>query len=325
MFSICWFFLIFSGIFLRMIIVVYTTIVKNGLRGVKNMKNRTVSNLLYAHEHDMGGFPVRQPFPTSRVDSIDPFLLLHHADVKVPKMTKPAHAGVGPHPHRGFSPVTFVFKGGVHHRDSRGNNSVVYAGGAQWMHAGMGVIHSERPPVDIHERGGRQEIIQLWINTPARNKMDQPSYTPIQAEEVPVVFSNDLLVKVNVFAGNLLNQQGKIETLTPLNAATVEVQPGGKISIPIPSDHHVFLYLLDGKIKIEGYGLAEGLHAAVFNNDGDGITFEGIESTRLLLMTGVPLNEKVVAHGPFVMNSETQILEAMRDYQMGKMGMLIEE
>src|SRR5688500_13192601 len=125
------------------------------------MTNRKVKYLLYAEERDMGGMPIRQPFPTLKVDQVDPFLLLHHADVKVSEHVQPSHAGVGPHPHRGFSPVTFIFKGGVHHRDSRGNNSIVYAGGAQWMNAGMGVMHSERPPADIHERGGRQEIIQL--------------------------------------------------------------------------------------------------------------------------------------------------------------------
>src|SRR5688500_3399223 len=149
------------------------------------MKNRTVSNLLYAHPYDMGGIPIKQPFPTAKVDQIDPFLLLHHAEIKVSKHIDPSQAGVGPHPHRGFSPVTFIFKGGVHHSDSRRNNSVVYAGGAQLMNAGMGAIHSERPPDDIHEIGGSQEIIQLWINSPAKNKMDPPAYFPLQAADTP--------------------------------------------------------------------------------------------------------------------------------------------
>jgi quercetin 2,3-dioxygenase len=160
------------------------------------MKPRTVSHLLYAHPMDMGGLPIRQPLPTQNVQQVDPFLLLHHASIKVPTHTVPAKAGVSPHPHRGFSPVTFVFQGGVHHRDSRGNDNVVYAGGAQWMNAGMGIIHSERPPHDIHEVGGKQEIIQLWINTPAKNKFDQPSYFPLQASEVPSTVSADGLVTV---------------------------------------------------------------------------------------------------------------------------------
>src|SRR4030095_15893721 len=112
------------------------------------MKSRTIKHTLYARQFDMGGMPIRQPFPSAEAEQVDPFLLLHHAEVKVPGHTPVEKSGVGPHPHRGFSPVTFIFKGGVHHRDSRGNNNAVYAGGTQWMNAGMGIIHSERPPAD---------------------------------------------------------------------------------------------------------------------------------------------------------------------------------
>jgi quercetin 2,3-dioxygenase len=289
------------------------------------MKNRSVTHLLYAHPYDMGGLPIRQPFPTANVESIDPFLLLHHADVKVPRHVKPEHAGVGPHPHRGFSPVTFIFKGGVHHRDSRGNNSVVYEGGTQWMSAGRGVIHSERPPVDIHERGGRQEIIQLWINTPAANKMDQPTYFPAQAESIPVVVQDEGRVKIHVVAGTLLSTTGPVPVQYPINAATIEMKAGGRTEIELPLTHNAFIYLLNGKLKVADYGIVEGLHATKFASDGDGITLEAVEDSRILLMSGEPLNENVVAKGPFVMNSETQVLEAMRDYQLGKMGVLIED
>ena len=272
----------------------------------------------------MGGLPIRQPFPSHNVEQIDPFILLHHASINVPTHMEPDHGGVGPHPHRGFSPVTFIFKGGVHHRDSRGNDSVIYEGGAQWMNAGMGVIHSERPPLDIHERGGRQEIIQLWINTPSQHKMDQPQYFPLTAEGTPSLVSDDKKVNLKVQSGELLGLKGPIRAMSPVIAATLEFKKGGKISIPLPADHNAFIYLLDGKLSVETFGLVEGLHAVVFNNNGEGITLAALEDTRILLMTGEPLNEKVVAHGPFVMNSETQILEAMRDYQMGKMGILIE-
>jgi redox-sensitive bicupin YhaK (pirin superfamily) len=289
------------------------------------MKTRTVSHLLYAEPFDMGGMPIRQPFPTQRVEQIDPFLLLHHADLKVPAHLPPDDAGVGPHPHRGFSPVTFIFKGGVHHRDSRGNDSVIYAGGAQWMNAGMGMIHSERPPHDIHEIGGRQEIIQLWINTPSQHEMDQPQYFPLSAEEAPHKISDDGKVNLRIFSGELAGIKGPIPSHTEVNAATIEFKAGGKISIPLPADHNSFLYLLDGKITLSGYGLVEGHHAVVLKKDGDGIEIEALEDTRVLLMSGKPLEEEVVHHGPFVMNNQTQILEAMRDYQMGKMGVLIEE
>jgi redox-sensitive bicupin YhaK (pirin superfamily) len=289
------------------------------------MKNRSVSQLLYAHMMDMGGLPVRQPLPTNKVDQIDPFILLHHADIKVPVNRKPEHGGVGPHPHRGFSPVTFIFKGGVHHRDSRGNNSVIYAGGAQWMNAGMGIIHSERPPQDIHEIGGRQEIIQLWINTPGKNKMDQPAYFPISGDGVPKKISDDGEITLNVFSGEILGVKGPVPSQAVVNAATLEIKKGGKIEIPLPESHNVLLYLLDGKLNVDGFGMVEGLHIVHFKNDGEGIRIQGLENTRALLLSGEPLHEKLAKHGPFVMNSETQILEAMRDYQMGKMGVLIEE
>ena len=289
------------------------------------MKNRTVSRLLYAEMVDMGGLPVRQPLPTQQVEQVDPFLLLHHADVKVPTMIDTRHAGVGPHPHRGFSPVTFIFKGGVHHRDSRGNNSVIYAGGAQWMNAGRGILHSERPPDDIHEIGGRQEIIQLWINTPAAHKMDQPSYFPLEANEVPETFSDDRLVTVRVFAGEVLGVKGPIPVPTEVNAATLTFEKGGRISIPLPEHHEALLYLLDGQATVDGFGLVDGLHLVHFKKDGEGFAAQAIEGTRALLLSGRPLNEEVVSYGPFVMNNQTQILEAMRDYQMGKMGVLIED
>lgn len=289
------------------------------------MKNRTVARLLYAHLVDMGGFPVRQPLPANPVEQLDPFLLLHHADVKAPTHIDPDNAGIGPHPHRGFSPVTFIFKGGVHHRDSRGNDSTIYAGGAQWMNAGMGIIHSERPPHDIHQIGGRQEIIQLWINTPAKNKMDQPMYFPLKAEEVPSVKSEDGSVKINVFAGELAGSKGPAPSLTPVNAATLEFSTGGTVSVALPVHHNTLMYVLDGKLSVEGFGLVEGLHLVHFKNDGEGITATALEDTRALLLSGEPLNEKVVSYGPFVMNTQTQILEALRDYQLGKMGVLIEE
>jgi quercetin 2,3-dioxygenase len=289
------------------------------------MKVRSVSQLLYAHGYDMGGIPVKQPFPTSRVEQFDPFLLLHHAEINVPKHVEPDHAGVGPHPHRGFSPVTFIFKGGVHHRDSRGNDSVVYAGGAQWMNAGMGILHSERPPVNIHETGGKQEIIQLWINTPAQHKMDQPQYFAVHANDTGKFISSDKSIQLNVVAGEMLGARGPVPSIRPVNAATLTIKSQAEISIPLPEVHNVFLYLLNGKISIENFGLTESLHAALFRRDGEGIAFKALEDSTLLIMSGEPLNESVVSHGPFVMNTQTEILEAMRDYQKGKMGVLIEE
>jgi hypothetical protein len=288
------------------------------------MKLRSVARLLYAHQVDMGGMPIRQPLPSQQVEQIDPFLLLHHANIKAPTHIDPDDAGVGPHPHRGFSPVTFIFQGGVHHRDSRGNDSVIYAGGAQWMNAGMGIIHSERPPHNIHDIGGRQEIIQLWINTPAKHKMDQPAYYPLAADQAPAFASDDGKVTGKVFSGEVRGVKGPIPSQAIVNAATLEFEKDGRVSIPVPNNHNALIYLLDGKLQIDNFGLVEGLHLVHFKNDGESIALTAAERTRALFLTGLPLNEEVVSYGPFVMNTQTQILEAMRDYQMGKMGVLIE-
>lgn len=286
---------------------------------------RTIQQQLYAAPRDRGGFPIRQPFPAPQVAQIDPFLLLHHADMKVPVNVDVRHAGVGPHPHRGFSPVSFIFKGGVRHQDSRGNDNVVYAGGTQWMNAGMGIVHSERPPHDIHELGGRQELIQLWVNMPAKNKMDQPSYQPLTAEETPFLLSNDRKVRVNIVAGELNGVEGKIETLSPVNAFTAQFEKDGTFEWTIPASHNTFIYVLQGKLEMNGQDTIQEKYLAWLNNDGEQFTLKALEAdTIILIASGEPLNEPVVSHGPFVMNNETQLMEAFRDYQLGKMGVLIE-
>lgn len=288
-------------------------------------ENRTIRSIEYAATYNMGGFPVRQAFPTNTIQNIDPFLLLHHADVKVPANIPLSQAGVGPHPHRGFAPVTFIFEGGVHHRDSRGNDNVVYKGGVQWMNAGMGIIHSERPPKDIFELGGRQEIIQLWVNMPSKNKMDQPSYFPLTAEDIPFIESEDKQTRINIVSGELDGIKGITPTLSAVNTFTVEMKQGARYSFSIPSTHNAFIYLLDGELKINESNSIKGKYAAVFNNDGNGFDIEATANTRFFIGSGEPLNEPIASHGPFVMNNETQIMEAFRDYQMGKMGVLIED
>ena len=289
------------------------------------MNNRTIRSMVYAATFDMGGMPVRQAFPSAKIEAPDPFLLLHHANIKVPIHTAIKNAGVGPHPHRGFSPVTFIFKGGVHHRDSRGNNNVVYAGGTQWMNAGMGIIHSERPPQDIHENGSRQEIIQLWVNTPAAHKMDRPAYYPLTEAETPTILSDDSLVKINIQAGELNGVKGKIPTFSPVNTFTVHMKKGGNFRFNIPRSHNAFIYLLNGQLQVTGDSEVNASYAVIFNNDGDGFGLTALEDTDFFVGTGEPLNEPIASHGPFVLNSQTQLMEAFRDYQMGKMGVLIED
>lgn len=287
-------------------------------------KNRSIKSIVYASQFDMGGMPVRQAFPSAKAESLDPFLLLHHAEVKVPTHIPVLKAGVGPHPHRGFSPVTFIFKGGVHHRDSRGNNNVVYEGGTQWMNAGMGIVHSERPPADIHDIGGLQEIIQLWVNTPAAHKMDQPTYIPITAADTPSIESEDGLIKINIHSGELNEVKGPIPSFSPVNTYTANAKKGGHFFFDIPANHHAFIYLLHGKIQINEDEI-DSKFVTMLNNDGTGFELTALENSTIIIGTGEPLKESIASHGPFVMNTQSEIMEAFRDYELGKMGVLIED
>lgn len=289
------------------------------------MSLRNIQAIVLASLKDMDGVPVWQGFPTAHQDRIDPFLLLHHLQMKVPAYVSPRHAGVPPHPHRGFSPVTFVYKGGVHHRDSRGNNNTVYEGGTQWLNAGMGIIHSERPPADIQEIGGEQEMIQLWVNVPIAHKMDQPSYYSLDADATPTVKTEDGLATIRVVSGDILGTKGAIPTVTPVNTAMISAKAGAKLAWDIPRDHQAFLYILDGALKFTSGEEVGPWNTVVFKQDGEGIQFEVSRDASLFFASGLPIHEKVVAHGPYVMHTETAILEAMRDFQVGKMGILIEE
>ncbi len=289
------------------------------------MKLRSVRALQFAEMVDMGGIPVRQPLPTQKIDMVDPFLLLHHHAGRVEAESRPQEVGVGPHPHRGFSPVTFIFKGDVHHRDSRGNSAVVKAGGVQWMDAGMGLLHSERPSKEFAEKGGDQEIVQLWVNTPHRFKMDQPNYQALQFEDIPQIqLENDKGI-IQVVVGNYSGINGPAKTKSDLIFLRADLNPGAEHAITIPEQYNLLIYVLKGSLEIEQYATVPALNLVIFKNDGDTVSMKTDQHTTLLILAGLPLNEKVETYGPFVMSSQTEIMQAMRDYQMGKMGMLIEE
>ena len=286
---------------------------------------RSIHKIIPAQKVNMGGIILDQSLPVNGVEQIDPFLLIHHWANKLPGGEREKDLGVGPHPHRGFSPVTLIFKGAVHHRDSLGTKSVIRAGGAQWMNSGKGIVHSERPPKELAEAGGDFELIQFWANTPANRKMEPAKYQPLTAEKTPWITSEDGKVKAGVVAGETLGKTGPIELMTPMLVMRFEIGSGGKMEIPIPKNFNALLYLLDGKAEINGERHSGAKDLVWFKNDGESISFEGLEETRAILLAGAPINEPLATYGPFVMNNQTQIMEALRDYQMGKMGVLIEE
>ena len=283
---------------------------------------RSVKKIIAAQKVNMGGHILDQPLPVNGVDQIDPFLLIHHWKRLMKGGDQQKHVGVGPHPHRGFSPVTFVFEGAVEHRDSLGNRATVTKGGTQWMHAGKGITHSERPSKTIAEEGGLQEFIQFWVNTPATHKMETPYYLPISCKDTPKVHKG--AVEIGVVAGSFENKNGPAKTYSNQILLRGETHANDNITITIPKDFNMLIYILNGSIKTNGTE-AKTKDLIWYNNDSDIVNLELSEGTRFIVLSGQPINESLSSYGPFVMNSQTEILEALKDAQLGKMGVLIED
>ena len=285
------------------------------------MNYRSVSNILESSIIDMGSFQVKQPLPTQKVPQISPFLLLHHfGPINVEPGFDPID--LGPHPHRGFEPVTFLYQGGIRHKDSLGNEGILEAGDIQWMTSGRGIIHSERASDFFMENGGTIEGIQLWVNLPAQNKMTQPKYQEIRKNDIPIIAENK--VTHRLVSGNWNGQKGIVDTFSPMIIIQTSILSGGKTNIPIPENFNACIYILSGKIILnDNFDYSAG-KMIYFTNNGDGICIEGLTDTEILVLCGEPIEEPLAQYGPFVMNSQTEIMEAMRDYQMGKMGFYID-
>ena len=285
---------------------------------------KTVNKIISGHSINVGSIKVQELLPNNG-KFLSPFLVFHHGIAKIETHIPIAQQGVGPHPHRGFSAISFIYSGGVHHRDSRGNNHKVYAGGTQWTSAGMGIIHSERVPEDIFEHGGEQELLQVWVNTPAAHKMDEPEYHAATAEETPTIKTDDGLTIVRVPAGNVNSTKGIIPTFTDVTTAMLEMKTGGSFTFNFKATDNTLVYVLKGSISINNADTVTSKQLALMNNDGDSFTINATENTLLFVGSGEIINEPIASHGPFVMNTQTEIMAAFKDYQMGKMGVLIED
>jgi quercetin 2,3-dioxygenase len=286
-----------------------------------------------------GGFPVRRPFPKAGMLQVDPFLLLDHLG---PVQWGPGEGvGAPDHPHRGFETVTYLLSGEMQHRDSAGHHGDLRAGDVQWMTAGAGVVHSELPTADFMRTGGVMHGFQLWVNLPAAEKMIPPRYQDIPAAHIPEAISRNGRVKARVIAGSAMGQSAVIETRTPIMYLHYTLQPGGTATQAIPADYNAFLYVIRGIVHVgeDRRPVREGQLALLGDlrarrspgqppppgaGTVDDATF-GVHAAAdlpadVLLLGGLPLNEPVARHGPFVMNTEQQILEAIRDFQEGRMG-----
>jgi redox-sensitive bicupin YhaK (pirin superfamily) len=285
---------------------------------------RTVSGIVNSIETlEGGGFLVRRPFPKASFSEFDPFLLL---DEMGPMEVAPGQAkGAPDHPHRGFETVTYLLSGDMEHKDSRGHAGRLRPGDVQWMTAGAGVVHSEMPSREFMRAGGRMHGFQLWVNLPQRDKMMKPRYQEISSSQIPKASSADGLVNVSVIAGEAMGQKAVIETRTPIIYLHYRIEPGGVATQQVPDDYQAFAYVVEGEglFGADGESAGDG-QMIMFSQDGGKVRIENPSDAKvtleLLLIAGVPLNEPVARYGPFVMNTDDEIRQAIEDYQLGRMG-----
>jgi len=282
------------------------------------MTTRSVAQLVHATPQLEGeGMIVTRPFPTARLDQLDPFLLL---DRMGPVKHGPGEAkGAPDHPHRGFETVTYVLEGTIEHGDSQGNHGRIGPGDVQWMTAGSGVIHSEMPSEEIRRDGGRLHGFQLWVNLPRIDKMMKPRYQELRAADIPTATSADGKVTVTVIAGESLGTKATIDTRTPILYLHVRLAAGAHFTQAIPEAYNAFAFVIGGEAAF-GDRLAHENDMVVFNGDGDEVAISSENGAELLLIGGVPLHEPIARYGPFVMNTPGEIRQAMIDYQSGRFG-----
>lgn len=283
------------------------------------MADRHVLRLHPALRDDIGDLVTRRPVPGPELPHLDPFLFLNHHG---PQVYPPNNHGLpfGPHPHRGFETVTFILEGELAHRDSGGHESIIHAGGVQWMTAGRGLVHAELSPEDFKARGGPLEILQLWVNLPARLKMTEPAYLGLEAGDIPVIRSEDGRVVVQLVAGEFEGETGAAHPLTDIVLMLVTLAEGAELAMPVPPGRNVLFYTVRGAVEIAGTRMDE--HRLAEFTDGDQIAFSAPAPAVVLLGHARPFAEPIVAHGPFVMNSAEEIHQAIRDYQTGRLGSL---
>lgn len=267
------------------------------------------------------GFPVHGMFGYNGDDVAErsPFLLLDYAAPTTfePKTGHPR--GVGRHPHRGFETVTVVYEGEVEHCDSTGAGGVIGRGDVQWMTAGGGVIHEEFHSKAYSQTGGPFEMVQLWVNLPAKDKMTPAHYQGIRADTIPSVPLADGAGTVRVIAGQFEGFQGPANTYTPMNVWDVRLREGRSVELPQEDGWTTLLVVLDGTVMVNGQ-IARKAEMLVLSREGEGLTIEANGDAKLLLLAGEPIDEPVVGYGPFVMNSQEQIKQAIEDFNSGRFG-----
>jgi len=271
------------------------------------------------------GFPVRSVFDyNSAGREVSPFLLLDYA---APYEFPPGHEkrGVGGHPHKGFETVTVAYQGELEHRDSTGAGGKIGAGDVQWMTAGNGIVHEEFHSRDFTKNGGTLQMVQLWVNLPAKEKSAPAGYQTLLAGQIPNVALPDDAGTVRVIAGEFDGQKGAAKTFTPINVWDVNLRAGKSAELTLPDGHTTMFLVLTGAVTINRQREAREGDLAVFARSGVGINVAAKNDATLLMMSGAPIDEPIVGQGPFVMNTRAEIQQAFQDYQLGHMGELADQ
>lgn len=279
---------------------------------------RNIKAIHKAESHPIQDLKTFRPMPTAKLQHLDPFLFLnHHGRQTYP----PNNSGLpfGPHPHRGMETVTFILEGDIMHEDSGGHKSVIGPGGVQYMTAGKGLIHAEVSSKEFKEKGGELEILQLWLNLPAKLKMTEPNYVGKQSDEIPLIELDKGKTKVQLLFGQLEKGSGAFEPNFPLLLATLHLQEGGQFERSVPEEENIFLYVVRGAAKVNEEEVPFR-HLVEFGHQGEDISIEATDDAIVLFGHAKPFGEPIVAQGPFVMNSQQEIAQAFRDYQEGKFG-----
>ena len=250
---------------------------------------------------------------------ISPFIMLDYASPKAFSITD-QRRGVGEHPHRGIETVTFAYQGEVEHRDSSGGGGLIRPGDVQWMTAGKGIVHDEFHSEDFSKKGGVFEMVQLWINLPKKHKMTEPNYQEIDRETIPTISLGDK-IKLRVIAGSFKETIGPSSTFTKINLYDIISKENKSVSFKFDNGSNTVILIMSGKLKVENKNFKDK-DILIFEREGSQIDIKVSDNFKGLVLNGEPINEPIVAHGPFVMNTKEEIHQAFFDYQNGKMGKL---
>jgi redox-sensitive bicupin YhaK (pirin superfamily) len=277
----------------------------------------------YGSRHWVGdGFPVRNLIPGNTVgEQLSPFLLLDYAG---PEHFQPTETlrGVGEHPHRGFETVTIVYEGMVAHRDSTGSGGVIGPGDVQWMTAASGIVHEEMHERAWAKKGGTLHAIQLWVNLPKAFKMSKPGYQTLLSEDIPTVELDGGAGRLRVISGEFRGVKGPARTFTPVHLYDVRLKAGHLAEIAVPAEFNTAVFVLQGEMAINGSKSVKEAELARLDKAGERISIEARSDATLLVLSGEAINEPIARYGPFVMNAEEELAQAVDDYRMGKMGHL---